>query len=538
MNSRNNSCYRFSKRKAPLIVKIFFLLGFLCFQGFPLLSFGAEDTSEHNRLLYPQYSKKVSMEFKNAELNDVLRIFSNQSGLNFIAAQEAANKKVTLFLKDVPVEEALERILSANDLIYDIQPGSDIFVVKPLVKVNKEVVTRVYPLKYATVSSSKLNSTLTISPGSGLSSSTEGAASEGSSGGSSSGSSSNASLGGSSAGIIEALKSILSPLGKIVEDPRTNSLIVTDIASHFAMIERTLARLDVPVPQILIEIEMLDISKNTSDKLGVKFGETPLNISGAQRSILYPWDRNSILDKIGYVFDPTDEEKSEYKVGSIDASGFSMLLQFLKTQTDTRNLARPRILTLNNQIAEIKIATNEAIGQKTTTSTSDTSASRTVEAERTSTGVFLSVTPQANLLTGEITMAIYPKVIQARPGATFSGVTFKDPEERGTQSLLKVYSGDTVIVGGLLRTDSNNTITKVPILGDLPVIGGAFRHKDQAEVERELIIFLTPHILSDSSLSATHRTSQKKNIKINREQDIPTPSRRSQEIDRALTSIE
>ncbi len=484
--------------------------------------------------LYPATANKtISMEFKGADLNDVLRIFSNQSGLNFIAGQEAGDKKVTLYLKNVPVEEALERILTANNLTYEMQPNSDIFIVKPLLKQAKELVTRVYPLKYATVASSKLNQTIQISQG-GSGSSSSGSSSGGSSAsGGSSGGSAGSSAGGSASGgagdgIVNVLKGLLTESGKLVEDPRTNSLIITDIPNQFPTIERTLARLDVPIPQILIEVEMLDVSKSTSDLLGVKFGNTPLTFKGAQRDVTYPWDQGRLLDK-GYHF-----VQSEYRVGTIDASGLSATLQFLKTQTDTKNLARPRIMTLNNETAEIKISTDEAIGAKTKTDTADTSATKTVEAERTQTGVFLRVTPQANPLTGEITMALVPKVIQARPGATFSGTTFKDPEERGTQSILKVLSGDTIILGGLMRTDAETTVTKVPLLGDIPFVGSAFRHKDKAQTQRELIIFITPHIVGDVGKINTPA----KYGRINREQDVPTSYLRSQEVNRALSTME
>src|SRR3990167_5965080 len=94
-------------------------------------------------------------------------------------------------------------------------------------------------------------------------------------------------------------------------------------------------------------------------------------------------------------------------------------------------------------------------------------------------------------------MAIDPKVIQARTGQTFGSQTFKDPEERGTKSILRVPDGDTIILGGLLRTNVEETKTSVPLLGKIPVLGAAFRHKDKSESQRELIIFITPHIIPE-----------------------------------------
>jgi type IV pilus assembly protein PilQ len=476
------------------------IFAFILCLGLGLIFIGTIGASEINidassPFIYPDYSKRISMDFQNAALVDVLKIFSQQSNLNLITSAEIADKRVTVFLDQVPVEQALTQLLRANNLTYELQPDTDIYVVKPLTKLDTELITRVYPLKHATVNASKLKQTLQISTGDGASIK-ETADKE-------------------TIGIIAAIKSVLTTKGKIMEDPRTNSLIVTDLASNFPNIEQTIARLDVPVSQILIEVEMLEVSKGTADLIGVKIGSTPLTFTGGQRDHVYPWNQNRLLDK-GFTF-----EDPEYRVGTIDASGFSAVLQFLRTKTDTKNLARPRILTLNNEPAQIKISTDEAIGAKTSTSSSQNIATSSVEAERVKTGVFLTVTPQANLLTGEIIMAVVPKVIITRTGLTFQGATFKDPEERGSQSILRVQTGDTIILGGLIRSDTQNIITKVPILGDLPLIGSAFRHKNETISDRELIIFITPHIINETPLPKTAAFTEQRPLV--REQDVPVP---------------
>ena len=130
-------------------------------------------------------------------------------------------------------------------------------------------------------------------------------------------------------------------------------------------------------------------------------------------------------------------------------------------------------------------------------------------------------------------MAIAPKVIIARTGATFGGTTFRDPETRGAQSILRVKTGDTIIIGGLMREDTSKTITKVPILGDIPLLGAAFRHRDESVKERELMIFITPHIVGEPIFPNT--TKFKSAPTIVREQDIPI--NRAKEIERELSSI-
>jgi len=426
---------------------------------------------------YEEPQKTISMDFKNASLSDVLKIFSQQSGLNFIASAEISNKKINLYLDNVPVEEALERILSANNLTYEIKEGSNIFVVKQLQKPVKELMTRVYRLKYATVSNSKLNFTLSKDAETG-------------------GISPSFNNNRSADGIVAAVRSLLTQDGSLVEDSRTNSIIVTDIPSVFPEIEQTIARLDVKVPQILIEVEMLDVSKNDIDKLGVEFGETPVAFSGASREDVWPFNTDNAIDD-GFSFG-----SDRYQTSKIDFTGLKFWLNFLKTRSDTKSLARPKILTLNNQTAIIQIKTDEAIGVASVTTTAGDQGITTAEAERVETGVILKVTPQANLATREIVMAIEPRVIATGEDVTFATgagtASFKNPEERSTRSILRVKDGDTVIIGGLVRSEASKKKIRVPLLGSIPILGMAFRNKDDSAKERELIIFITPTIIDDT----------------------------------------
>ncbi len=483
-----------------MLKKIIFYLCFMLGAFSPTFSFAYDLTAIQN-LVGVREIKVISMDFKNAQLADVLKIFSQQSGLNFIASSDIADKKINLYLDKVPVEEALERILSANSFTYELKEDSNIFVVKKVTKPNQELMTRVYPLRFASVSSSKLISALesdSASEGGGEGAASAGeaspAAAEGAAGGSSSG----------STGLISAIQSILSQNGSVVEDSRTNSLIVTDIPTQFPNIEQVLARLDVRIPQILIEVEMLDISKNTADLLGAKWSDNLGELTGANKVVLFPFNPNN-------GFQTRDKAKPEgaddgvttlYKPGgNMDFSSLKITLQFLKTQTDTKSLARPHILTLNNETAEIKIETDEAIqiDSKTDAETNET----TTTVIRSNTGVSLRVTPQANLLTNEITLAVEPSVIEAKPSNLVSDAQIKDPEQRGSKSLLRVKNGDTVVIGGLLRSDVDDTRTSVPGISKIPLLGAAFRHKNKNEQQRELLIFITPHIVDEDEDSST-----------------------------------
>jgi len=162
-------------------------------------------------------------------------------------------------------------------------------------------------------------------------------------------------------------------------------------------------------------------------------------------------------------------------------------------------------VTLSNETAELKITTNEAIGRSVESTTENNVTTYTEKAERAETGVSLKVTPQVNTQTKEITLFIEPSVKEARAtsfqlrlaGGYLQDV--KDPEERSTKSIVKIKDGQTLIIGGLIRQTNSTVISKVPFLGDVPLLGTLFRHRNSEPQDRELVIFLTPHILVDES---------------------------------------
>jgi len=436
--------------------------------------------------------KTISMDFQDAKLKDILKIFSIQSGLNFIASEDVQNRSTTLYLDNVPIRDAMNKIFKANNLSYELDKSSNIFIVKDWGKLPIETVTRVFYLKYATVSSSSLKEEMSsIKNRQAIGEVQGGGEGEG-------GSETGEGKWGveEDSGITKAVKKLLTENGSVIEDYRTNSLVVTDIPSRMPIISQVIMSLDVPAPQILIEVEMLDVSKATTDKLGFKYGSSPFTLvfTGATRTTNFPFGK--------FARSPAGSVTPGSIAVDTGTNTYSVTMDFLKTQTDTKYLARPRILTLNNETAEIKIVTSESVGVKTTTeaSTSTTSA----EPERSETGVSLRVTPQVNLETGEITMYLNPKVAEATAGNTITSggldYKFRDPEERTTRATVRVRDGDTIIMGGLIRNEYSDTETKVPFFGDIPIIGSAFRHKNKDKDRgRELLIFITPHIIWDSN---------------------------------------
>ncbi len=462
----------------------------------------------------------ISMDFKDASLKDVLKAFSIQAGTNFIASQEIEDRTVTLYLDKVSVKEAMDNLFKANNLGYEFVEEAKIMLVE---KADPEIktITKIFPLKYAHVSTSSIQEEMSsaISPDEG--------------GGGGGGGDSGKWSAESESGITYVIKKLLKEADgeSIMEDARTNSLIITALPSKFPIIEKTIKELDIPVPQVMLEVEMLDVSKNLVDKLGFNFGDNPITL------MLPGGLRHLDFTIAGSGLSEADITNKEGKRGAINlGSTYRAVLDFLHTQTDTKFLARPRILTLDNETAEIGITTEEAIGESVTLNEAGAITGRTPE--RTTTGVSLRITPQVNLETGEITMFVVPQVTEAAEGSFIGqgGFAYRNPEERAAKCLVKLRDGETIVVGGLIRRDKSEVVTKIPILGDIPIIGALFRRRYKSkDTDRELLVFITPRIVKDTFAPLAKDSSGM--VLPSREQDIPLEEKRLLSIETTLNSL-
>ena len=473
-----------------------------CGQGYLIAASGSEE------LLGDKEDVRITLDLKDASLRDVLKMLSVQSGLNFISSEAVADRKITLFLDNVMLKAAMDKIFAVNNLTYELDRESSIFIVKDWGSPSLESDTRVYSLKYARVSNSRLN---------------QGSSSSGGSAGSSSG-----------GGLKDALGIVMSAQGKIIEDPATNSIIITDMPSKFPVIEKVITNLDVLVPQVMIEVEILDVDKSDVDKLGLKFSGTDwLKYTGPNFGPVYPFSGATLAS--GLLGD-TGSARATWNM-----SNLTVALDFLQTRSSTKFLARPKIFVLNNETAELKLSSDEAIGSQTTTTSSEGTANTTTAAERAETGVSLKVTPQISMATGEITMTLEPTVKEAVTGLTVGTQSTKDVEERSFKSTIRINDGQTVILGGLIRKKSALTNTNVPFFSQIPVLGMFFRHKeDGPRKDREILVFITPRIIRNQPLPSAAAVKKSVIPKIigEREQNPFVDLKRKEIVSQALRGYE
>lgn len=455
-------------------------------------------------------SGNISMDFENASLKDILKVFSQLSRLNFVASQDIEAKKATVYFDNVPIQDALNGLMSANDLRYEQKPGSKVFVVYSAASGIPTMDTHIYRIKYSRLSVSPVDVGGATSIGELAS--TQTAAASGSGGGSgtaattasASGSSNNLKTG---KGIDNVVASLLSKNGAVTVDLPSNSLIITDTPQKLADIEKVLAELDKPAPQVIIEVYLMEVQKDTLANIGVEWGgdEGALaSFTGPSRDTGFPFTERFLNVNKGVK--ATTQASSEITYGTISAANIAATLHYITTLGDTKILAKPRVLTMNNEAASIRLVTNAAVSDQTVTSSAANTATQTTHsAEREDVGISLNMTPQINR-DGTIVLYIQPSLTSAADSAFFPG-TFVDTTTRVVKTVARIKNHETLVIGGLLDNTNAETQKKFPFFGDLPLVGTAFNYKTTNHRDRELVIFITPHIVqgydSKAAQSAT-----------------------------------
>lgn len=436
--------------------------------------------------------KRISMDFENAALKDMLKAFSRQAEVNFIASDIIEGKVITVYLNNVSIEEALSSILEANGLGYEKQEGN-VYLIKPAGTAAIRTITRVYRLDYIQVYDMTLQT-----EGEGFISTAE-LTGEASAASNSATTSMIRPAGNEEAkNIITVIKSLLSTHGKVVANKRTNSLVITDIPGSFQAIEKTIKELDVEPIQIMIQAEIIETTTTALKRIGVEYGSLTQTAGFTYGDLVanttFPLTANFVQDLFRGVLGGTGDATTSpdnFTWGTLTAADTAIVLKLISTDDDTKYLSRPRILTINNEPAIIKVSANTSIGVNTV-NLSETQ--QTIEtAERVETGVVLKAIPQVNDK-GDIFMYLEPSIARAAISTFFSS-QFMDPQVRSASSTVMVRDGETIVIAGLIKTDNFKTIRKIPFLGDIPVLGEIFKSGYKQTEDTEILIFVTPHIV-------------------------------------------
>ncbi|KEC87805.1 pilus assembly protein PilQ [Neisseria gonorrhoeae] len=421
--------------------------------------------------------RKISLDFQDVEIRTILQILAKESGMNIVAS-DSVNGKMTLSLKDVPWDQALDLVMQARNLdmrqqgnIVNIAPRDELLAKdKAFLQAEKDIAdlgalySQNFQLKYKNVE--EFRSILRLD---------------------------NADTTGNH-------NTLVSGRGSVLIDPATNTLIVTDTRSVIEKFRKLIDELDVPAQQVMIEARIVEAADGFSRDLGVKFGATGRKKLKNETSA-FGWGVNS-------GFGGGDKWEAQTKINlpvaaaansislvrAISSGALNLELSASESLSKTKTLANPRVLTQNRK--EAKIESGYEIPFTVTTASGGGSSTNT-ELKKAVLG--LTVTPNITP-DGQIIMTV--KINKDSPAQCASGsntILCISTKSLNTQAM--VENGGTLIVGGIYEENNGNTLTKVPLLGDIPVIGNLFKTRGKKTDRRELLIFITPRIIDTAGNS-------------------------------------
>ncbi|CDU06508.1 putative Type IV pilus secretin PilQ [Vibrio coralliirubri] len=299
----------------------------------------------------------------------------------------------------------------------------------------------------------------------------------------------------------EGAVSMLSDRGSITIDERTNSLLIRELEENIAVIRGIIESLDIPVKQVQIEARIVTVTEGNLDELGVRWGVSSTNgsftvggsIEGNHPSTITPYDDDSggsvIDDYLNVNLGATSPNASSiaFQVAKLGSDTLLDLeLSALQQESKAEIISSPRLITTNKKPAYIEQGTEIPYLESSSSGATSVAFKKAV--------LSLKVTPQ---ITPDNRLVLDLSVTQDRPGQVVKTGTGEavaiDTQRIGTQVL--VNNGETVVLGGIFQHSVSSTVDKVPLLGDLPVLGALFRRSYENVGKSELLIFVTPKVV-------------------------------------------
>ncbi|NQT96069.1 MAG: secretin and TonB N-terminal domain-containing protein [Candidatus Omnitrophica bacterium] len=419
----------------------------------------------------------VTLIFKDADIRTVLHTLSYKSGVNIVASS-GVEGKVSIRLVDVPWETALEVILKNQGLASE-RLGNIIRVITLESVAEEELQNEVFVLNYSNAKE-----------------------------------------------VSEAIEDTVTERGKVKYDERTNTVIVTDIPTNLHKIRQVIERLDKRTPQITIEAKIIETTLDKDENLGINW-TIQASASGSARPTTLPFEAvgspfarsrgdGSELQRFGHYL-PTGSpdadppfpisdlpafptvEATSFTFGTLDFSQFSAALEILKSRTDTKIISQPTITTLNNYEANVSVSTvfniptyerNETTGRMEVTGYTEKDI-----------GIILTVVPHVNDA-GDIVVDLRPEVSSFIQFDTFgvgdNAIQAPRFSTRTAETQVMLKNNQTIAIGGLMKETATKFKKKVPVLGDIPILGELFKKTEDGIETVDLLIFVTVRLVDET----------------------------------------
>lgn len=446
----------------------------------PIFAKKANEKSSHSQFQQSRPSNdRISLNFQEIKVRAVLQILAEFTGINMVVSDKVSGS-ITLRLIDVPWKEALSIILTTRSLSKRII--GNVMLIAPA----EEIIDRE---KKEFIVQSDLGNLVPLH--SDLLQINYAKAQD------------------IAAMLKEQNSTLLSTRGSLTVDNRTNKIWIQDSEKQVVKIKELIKNLDVPAKQILIEARIVNVTKEVAKDLGARFGvSAPNHLVGRLR-------RNDLLKRETITDDTLPLiERLNFDLAAAPLSGspatvgialaklgngifLDLELSALESEGKGEIISTPRLITTNQQTAVIESGEEVPYQESTSSGATATAFKKAV--------LSLKVTPQ---ITSDSQILMDLDISQDLPSPrVFNGVPSIITKELHTE--VQVNNEQTIVLGGIYKQDKHNGLNRVPVLGELPIVGGLFRNRSAVERNEELLIFITPRIItSNLSETSNKRTRQ------------------------------
>jgi len=417
--------------------------------------FASENFEEFLRSNQKFTGKRISIETDEMELRDIFKLVSEEAGVNLVLADDVRGK-MSLKLRSVPWDQALVMIMRAKKLGYT-RSGS-IIRVAPIAEIRTEEEDAIRIETAKRNNQPAIVKTITINYA-------------------------------KVEDLERQIRPLLSPRGAVVGDPRTSSIVVTDVTENVERSEALVKSLDIPPQQVLIEGKIVEASDNFERRIGINWSATgrPTNLGGGGAN--GPLRLTPGLSVTPGVPVPSSMGLN-FALGTLDVLGdLTASLRLFELQGLVKVISSPRILTLHNETAEIGQTTEIPL----ITSNIQPNGATTPIVNFKPVQLRLSVVPQVTN-DGAIIMGV--DMTREVPGEIVDAETNARPiNSRSAKTKVLLKNSQTAVIGGIYQNDTTESESRVPGLAKVPVIGWLFKNRSIDRKRTELLIFLTPRIL-------------------------------------------
>jgi type IV pilus assembly protein PilQ len=454
-------------------INIMIVCALLCFSSASAFAGQSDENSAEKKTVLTDLEKRmqkvVCIDVNDVPIGTVIRQLADQVDVDLIMSPQVTGN-VTVSLTDVSLDEALRCILDVHGA--GIIKGEKVIRIlsrSEMPQIAERLVTQTFEITYADVGQ-----------------------------------------------VVKALEKFKSPQGSVSCIEGTSHIIVTDTESKVRDITNLIATIDRVTPQVLVEVRIYDITSKDNFDLGVEWRAGRRTNLDASSVIL---NDDIVVEKGGnetYVNSKTDPaviagfegatgKTADSTLGFLrfgvlnDHLNIDAILRAEKENIDAKLLANPRILVLDNEEATFDIVTEHPYVERTITAGSTT---ETVKFKNV--GVKLVVTPHVagdNML--RLNIAPEFSVLVERVQVSSSNVPVVNTRKVNTIALIK--DGQAVVLGGLRKKETTQQVNKIPLLGDLPLLGYLFRFDGEATANTELVVFITPHIVIQPVLTGAEQ---------------------------------